>query len=216
LKENVPANEVIIQMDFAENYCCKTMGEIQSAYWNQTPVTIHPVVVYFVDGEGKLQHKSIAIISDELSHSTTTVCAFSDALIPKVLSAVPNITQIHYWTDSPSSQYRNKTMFTIIAEHAKLYGLKARWNYFESGHGKGPCDGLGGTIKRMADEAIKRGVAVIQDPREFYEWAICSNMKEVSFLFVAKENCKSKADELNMFKLKPLKGTMKLVKLHAV
>ncbi|WAR07281.1 LOW QUALITY PROTEIN: hypothetical protein MAR_017239 [Mya arenaria] len=32
----------------------------------------------------------------------------------------------------------------------------ARWNYFEVGHGKGPCDGLGGTVKRMADDAIKQ------------------------------------------------------------
>lgn len=26
------------------------------------------------------------------------------------------------------------------------YGVKARWNYFEAGHGKGPCGGLWGRV----------------------------------------------------------------------
>lgn len=33
--------------------------------------------------------------------------------------------------------------------------MRARWNYFEVGHGKGPSDGLGGTTKRMADKAVR-------------------------------------------------------------
>ena len=36
LKENLPENEIIVQMDFVENYTCKYLAEIQSAYWNQT------------------------------------------------------------------------------------------------------------------------------------------------------------------------------------
>ncbi|CAG2209514.1 unnamed protein product [Mytilus edulis] len=155
------------------NYSCKSLAEVQSAYWNQTPVTIHPVVVYF-RGQSKLEHKSIAIISDELSHSTSTVCTFLDSLIPVLKEICPNVKCVYYWTDSPSSQYRNKTIFDLIANHSSVYGIQARWNYFEAGHGKGPCDGLGGTIKRMADEAVKRGAVVIQDPI-FY-----SNVEEVN------------------------------------
>ena len=36
LKETLPENEIIIHMDFAENYSCKSANEIQSAYWNTT------------------------------------------------------------------------------------------------------------------------------------------------------------------------------------
>ncbi|CAC5416239.1 unnamed protein product [Mytilus coruscus] len=157
-----------------------------ASHVDRTPVTIHPVVVYF-RGQSKLEHKSIAIISDELSHSTSTVCTFLDSLIPVLKEICPNVECVHYWTDSPSSQYRNKTIFDLVANHSSVYGIQARWNYFESGHGKGPCDGLGGTIKRMADEAVKRGAVVIQDPKEFFDWSITSNMKEVKFLFVKKK-----------------------------
>jgi hypothetical protein len=39
--------EVVVQMDFAENYTCLNVSEIQSAYWNPVMVTLHPVVAYF-------------------------------------------------------------------------------------------------------------------------------------------------------------------------
>ena len=36
LKENLTADEAIIQMDFAENYECQAQEETQSAYWDKT------------------------------------------------------------------------------------------------------------------------------------------------------------------------------------
>jgi hypothetical protein len=47
LKENLGRTEVVVQMDFAENYTCSNVSEIQSAYWNPVMVTLHPVVAYF-------------------------------------------------------------------------------------------------------------------------------------------------------------------------
>ena len=60
-------------------------------------------------------------------------------------------------------------IFNLVANHEEKYQCKAIWNYFEAGHGKGPCDGLGGTTKRMADEAVKSGKVNIQDADEFFQ-----------------------------------------------
>jgi hypothetical protein len=52
------------------------MEEVQSAYWNQSMVTIRLVVIYYKsieDGKETLHHKSFTIISDELSHTASTV-----------------------------------------------------------------------------------------------------------------------------------------------
>lgn len=59
LTENLPENQFILQMDFAENYCCKSNEEIQSAYWNQAGVTLHPIIAYYMSegDEKKLEHK---------------------------------------------------------------------------------------------------------------------------------------------------------------
>jgi hypothetical protein len=63
------------------------MEEVQSAYWNQSMVTIHPVVIHVYyksieDGKETLHHKSFTIISDELSHTASTVFAFLKQLLP--------------------------------------------------------------------------------------------------------------------------------------
>jgi len=47
LKQNLARHEMLNQLDFAENYSCGSMGKVQSAYFNQTSVTLHPVVAYF-------------------------------------------------------------------------------------------------------------------------------------------------------------------------
>jgi hypothetical protein len=47
--------------------------------------------------------------------------------------------------------------------------VNAIWNFFESGHGKGPFDGIGGTYKRIADLAIRQGKITIQDAPEYFE-----------------------------------------------
>ena len=62
-------------MDFAENYLCQSLEEIQSAWWNGAMVTLHPVVAYYKDDGGEMQHKSFVFVSDELGHNSTVVLA---------------------------------------------------------------------------------------------------------------------------------------------
>ena len=213
LKQNLPSTDVIVQMDFAENYSCRSLDEIQTAYWNLTAVTLHPMVVYYKNAEDQLEHKSVVAVSDELSHSAGTVCAFIEELIPQIQKLKPEVKRIHYWTDSPTSQYRNRYIFQVVASHEETYNITAQWNYFEAGHGKGPCDGLGGTVKRMADEAIRQGKSIIQDARDFYRWSIQSSMKGVEFVYVDKDECETKRQEIQAKQIKPVKESLKI---HAV
>ena len=81
------------------------------------------------------------------------------------------VNYVHYWTDSPTSQYRNKTIFNVVAAHKELFGYPASWNYMKSGHGKGHCDPIGGVAKRMADLSVKNKKTVIQDAEDFYTCA---------------------------------------------
>ena len=215
LKENLPNTHVAIHMDFAENYMCRSSEEIQSAYFNQTSVTIHPVVIYFRDNN-ELKHNSLVLVSDTLHHNASTVATFLDTVISEVKQIVPNVTVCHYWTDSPTSQYRNKLIFDVVANHKSLYDCCAVWNYFEAGHGKGPCDGLGGTVKRMADTATKTGKFLIQNAKDLFQWATeKSSFTNVSFRFISDDSIAEKVIKMSNSSnlLRPIKGTMKL---HAV
>ena len=59
LKDSLPPNHCIVHMDFSENYSCKSVQEIQSAYWNQTSVIFHLPVIYYKTAESEeLKHKA--------------------------------------------------------------------------------------------------------------------------------------------------------------
>ena len=127
LKENIPSDHCIVHMDSAENYSCKTVQEIQSAYWNQTSVTLHQTVIYHKKtGSEELLHKCIIVVSYEMSHNAATVLTIIDQLIPEVKLLNQDTTCINYWTESPTSQYRNKVIFNTIANHDILFGVKAK------------------------------------------------------------------------------------------
>jgi hypothetical protein len=39
----------------------------------------------------------------------------------------------------------------------KDFNVEAEWHFFATSHGKGLCDGIGGTVKRMARRASLQG-----------------------------------------------------------
>jgi hypothetical protein len=137
-------------------------------------VTLHPVVAYFrnPNDENEISHKSFVYVSDELIHRCSTVYAFLKDLVPRLKEFIPELSCIHYLSDSPTSQYRNKSIFHIIANHLQLFGAKGSWQCFEAGHGKGPCDGVEAVSKRMADEAVRQRRITIQDASNYFEWTI--------------------------------------------
>lgn len=120
---------------------------------------------------------------DDKAHNASTVFSILQQFLPLLKSNLPHIRHVTYLTDSPTSQYRNATITTMLVKHEALFHIRANWIYFESGHGKGPCKGIGGTSKRRADEALKRGVvASIENANDFYQWAKCGSTSIQYFL----------------------------------
>ena len=199
-------------MDFAEDYKCCSQEEIQSAYWSQTQVTIHPVVAYFKNKE-IVCHQSFVFISDEPRHDARFVFALLRSLVLQLIQLIPELEYIHCWADSPTSQYRNKTIFKIISCHSDYFKVPASWNYMEAGHGKGPCDPIGGTAKRKADLAVKNEKAFIYDAKDFYQWAKTTEYaSSIKFTFLSSEEYENGASFLDQActSISTVTGTMKI------
>lgn len=209
LKRNLTPAEATVQIDFAENYVCKFQQEVSGAYYSKVQVTVHPVVLHFKTPEGKLAHKSVVILSEETAHKATTIFAFLKSFVRWLKGAMPQIKQVHYLSDSPSSQYRNASIFRIIQNHSDKFQIKATWSYFESGHGKGPCDGVGAAVKRSADLALKKG-QLIKSAEEFFRWGITQEASAVTYLLVEREEVAAATTELESLGRLPLKGTMRI------
>jgi len=61
--------------------------------------------------------------------------------LTKILLDWPWVDTLHFQSDGPTTQYRNKINFCLAATVPKLLGFGAVWwNFSEAGHGKGPAE----------------------------------------------------------------------------
>lgn len=188
------------------------MDEVQSAYRTSEQVTLHTTVAYFPKSAAK-SHRSVVGIFDVNMHNAEMVVAMITKLVPILKDEYPNLRFIHYLTDSPTSQYRNKSFFKFITGHSEKFGLNARWDYLEAGHGKG----LGGSVKRSADMAINQGKAIIQNANDFFAWTQKQNETDTSVRYytVDKDEYDLATEEIKQVKtgVKAVPGTFQI---HAV
>ncbi|KAK9871711.1 hypothetical protein WA026_014162 [Henosepilachna vigintioctopunctata] len=80
--------------------------------------------------------------------------------LQKILSVRPHVTTLHVFSDRPTSQYRNRTNIylwikTLIEQFPQI--TASTWTFSEPGHGKGQMDGVGGVLKKTADDQVLRG-----------------------------------------------------------
>lgn len=55
---------------------------------------------------------------------------------------------IHFFSDGSTTQYRQKKNFFLLSKMISESVFEyATWNFFEASHGKGPADGVGGSIE---------------------------------------------------------------------
>lgn len=181
LRAKLPCTHITIQMDYSENFKTSYQDAVQVAYFEGQQITLHPMVIHYSSG-GELTHKSIVAVSDEGSHSAATTFACIKGIQQQLHEFVPNLATVHYITDSPASQYRNKTIAALLSKHKVLFGTSASWHWLERGHGKGPCDGVGGAVKKLADTAIKRG-SIILNAKDFLE-IVRVQTKTIHFVLV--------------------------------
>ena len=148
-KSSPPPGIFVVSADFSENYAFILQDEAQGFHWNNAQATVHPFVIYYTDS-GSTNHISYIVISDCLHHDTIAVNLFQKNLITFLKNQFPTPAKIIYFSDSAASQYKNRKNFLNLCHHQADFGIKAEWHFSATSHGKSACDGLGGTVKRLA------------------------------------------------------------------
>uniref|UniRef100_A0A6P7GCH1 Uncharacterized protein LOC114340520 n=1 Tax=Diabrotica virgifera virgifera TaxID=50390 RepID=A0A6P7GCH1_DIAVI len=192
-------------MDFSENYICKYGREIQSAHFggSKPQISLHTVMVYT-----KNKKTSMCTFSENLRHDPFAICAHLKPIAEYVKTLVSNISMVHFLSDGPSTQYKNKSLFFLIVAYiSKLFTCQAiRWHYSESGHGKGAPDGIGGCLKRTADNLVAQGKDLDNFSSLIKE--LQENCKGISCHTVSGSEIQKIKSELSTADLRPFKGTM--------
>lgn len=163
VKSGLVPSEMAIQIDFAENYYAKLETEIQSMHFgaSKRQISIHTGVAYFKNHFDENKTISFATLSDNIDHQAPAIWCHMKPVLSILAENIKStsIKKIYMFSDGPTSQYKNKFNIYLAANNLQKQFPNAdvSWNYSASGHGKGPMDGIGGTIKRLADRTVLRG-----------------------------------------------------------
>jgi len=151
-----------VLMDFAENYAFSVQDAVLGFRWGYTQATLHTFVVYRKI-DNILRSESFCVISDSLRHEAVTV----HVCIAKLLE-------------------QNFKNFINLCYHEADFGLSAEWHFFASSHGKSPCDGVGGTVKRLGARAsLQRPVdRQILSPIDLFKFCV-SEIKNIRVFYVS-------------------------------
>lgn len=103
--------------------------------------------------------------------------------------------------------------FINLTHHKEDFDIHAEWHFHATSHGKGPCDGIGGTLKRGASRAslARKSGEEITNAQELYNWAMNFNTI-INFCFTDKNDYESMKEKLHLRMLRAvtIKGTMGL------
>ncbi|CAH1968741.1 unnamed protein product [Acanthoscelides obtectus] len=209
--------EILIHCDFSENYNLKYAEEVQSYHFggSRQQITLHTVVIYSRAHENDLKVDSFCTLSESLEHGPGAIWAH---LFPLIKLYIDNgVKLLHFLSDSPSTQYRNKKMFAFITNGIYSYFPELQsvtWNYHEAGHGKGAPDGIGGVCKRTADRIVAQG----SDVSSFSQLVeiLKANCSGISFLEIHACEIEKFSDAINKAEVLPFKGTLKVRQVRSL
>ncbi|CAH1973415.1 unnamed protein product [Acanthoscelides obtectus] len=102
-------------------------------------------------------------------------------------------------------------MFYFLAN--KLHHLypkikECSWNYWESGHGKGAPDGVGGVTKRTADRLVAEGKDI--SSYEILLNSLQNNIKNITYFSIDDADINKISDLIKKDSIKPFLGTMQV------
>ncbi len=180
-KSNAATDECLVICDFSENYSFVVQDAVQGFHWSNAQCTIHPFAVYYKNGESShtmkndssLEFTSLIALSESTKHNHVAVRLFITGLVNFIKEKLRHIKKICFFSDGSGAQYKNKMNFYNLCNFKEDFDMEAEWHFFATCHGKGPCDALGGVLKRNAARAsLQRPFEKqITTPRELYSWA---------------------------------------------
>ena len=208
-KEEITQESCVLISDFSENFSFIIQDCVQGYYWMNQQATVLPFLAYLKNKEGEICSASMCVISDHLTHDSGAVNTYLKPVLNHIKSINPFIKNVKYFTDGSSAQYKNKKNFANLCAHEQSFGLKAEWHFFASCHGNSACDGIGGTIKRLARLAsLQRPLSdQITTPIQLFEWA--KDNVDIMMFYVEKQLVELNSVEIErrMADALPIKGT---------
>ena len=210
LRKSMATDECLIHVDFSENFTCKYSSEIQAVHFGSShqQATLHTGVLYV----GGIQEPTcFTTISPSKHKSPAAIWEHLNPVLDHVQATYPDVSVVHFFSDGPCTQYKQKGNFFLFSTELRKRGLNAgTWNFFEASHGKGAPDGVGAALKRTADMLISHGQD-IKDARELFN-ALLETNTSIKLFFVNSETVEQALERMPS-NLTAVPGTMRIHQL---
>lgn len=118
-KDSLKQNEIIVLCDFAENYSFIIQNAAQGYHWNNSQAIIHPFVIYYKQNNS-LENISFIIISEVLTHDTTSVLLFISKMLDFLKQKIC-FSKIYFMSDGTAAHYKNKKNFASLCNYKSKY-----------------------------------------------------------------------------------------------
>lgn len=133
-------------------------------------------------------------------------------MLDKIRDKLPYGEKVHFWTDGHSSQFKNKLIFSIRTNFAKMYRYEIDWSYFATSHGKSANDAIGDIVKRMVSRQVMARRAIVHDAESFANSNILVSI--VTEEDIA-QRCQAVDASVLWDNLPHISGTINIHKFHA-
>ncbi len=142
-KSSLRDSEVLMVMDFTQNFEHKYGQEPQSSHWYHTTTTMHPVVCYYkcLDCHN-MRKEELIMLSDDMDHNAYAVKAFENKALEHLHEGGMTVMQAIQFMDNCAAQYKSHKLFDILSYRK----IPFERHYFRSQHGKGPGDAAIGRV----------------------------------------------------------------------
>ena len=194
LKTHLKSNEILLHVDYSENYKSKDQNEIQSAYFGQSTFSLFTACPYYRCLESdKIKTMSTTVTSEASDKSRMASMTCVSKVIEHVISEIPNsINTVYVVSDGCASQFRSRFVFKLLTTMHPEMNLE--WHYNEAHHGKGPMDGIGGAVKNAVFRKVLSGAVKISSPKEFAEYV--NHVSEVHSLYLPTDEIPPEPEEV--------------------
>ena len=156
-KKQLQDGDVVMIMDFAQNYTHHRQDEIQGGFWSRNQTTLHPIVTYYPcteEGCNHLVRDEIMILSDDRNHDYQAVNAFVKKAMAHLESKEIPVKRLIMWSDNCGVQYKSCSVFYMMSQ---MTSLMCQRNYFCAKHGKAEADGCIGRLSMHIDAVVRSG-----------------------------------------------------------
>ena len=132
---------------------------------------------------------SLSIILDDLDHDAALVYKiYAGGLCYMKQHIGDRLKKVHYFSDGCMGQYKNCKNFINLCHHKTDFNLECVRKFFATSHGKSACDGIGGTVKRLAAKASLQSQACGQIVNAEEMFKFCkTEIKGIEFFYISKE-----------------------------